>query len=110
MIQLSGEPAPLRWAPALLAADKNRIQRPNRFLLPGLPDTFRTPTNLRGQELMKASATDYLGALAIAALAAVGGAAVVLAEFDDAPGGILIGFLLILGSAGLHLRARKRQS
>lgn len=56
---------------------------------------------------MKASATDFVTALAIPAIAALGGAAVVFSEFDDAPGGILVGYLLIIGAVALSLRAAK---
>lgn len=42
--------------------------------------------------------------LAIAGLAALGGAAVVYSEFDDAPGGILIGLLMIGGAVLIGLR------
>lgn len=42
--------------------------------------------------------------LAIAGLAALGGAAVVYSEFDDAPGGILIGLLMIVGAVLIGLR------
>jgi hypothetical protein len=52
--------------------------------------------------------TDNLLALAVAATAALGGAAVVLAEVDDAPGGIIIGFALIAGAAALSLWTTKR--
>ena len=50
---------------------------------------------------------DYLLAFGIAALAGLGGAAVVLAEFDDAPGGMLIGVLMVVCAAVLHLRASR---
>lgn len=58
---------------------------------------------------MKYTARDVLGALVVASLAALGGVAVVLAEIDDAPGGILIGFLMVAGAFALSLRARKRE-
>ena len=57
---------------------------------------------------MKYSAADVVTTLAIAGLAALGGAAVVFSEFDDAPGGVLIGFLLITGAVALGLRATQR--
>ncbi|NNF29679.1 MAG: hypothetical protein HKO53_03820 [Gemmatimonadetes bacterium] len=57
---------------------------------------------------MRRSFRDYLGAIAVAVLAALGGAAVVLADADDAPGGMLIGFLVILGAAALSLRLSKK--
>ena len=52
--------------------------------------------------------SDYLIAAAIAAMAGLGGAAVVFSEYDDAPGGVLIGFLLVAGAAGLVLRTLRR--
>ena len=63
-------------------------------------------------DLVKSSATGLvtalaIPALAIPALAALGGAAVVFSEFDDAPGGILVGYLLIIGAVALSLRAAK---
>lgn len=57
---------------------------------------------------MKYSATDIISALAITGLAALGGAGAVFSGYDDAPGGVLIGFLLILVSLVLSLRARRR--
>lgn len=59
---------------------------------------------------MKLGFSDYLSALAVAATAGLGGAAVVLADIDDAPGGMLIGYLLILGAAALCLWLTKRKS
>ena len=59
---------------------------------------------------MKLTARDYLTAIAAAATAGLGGVAIVLAEIDDAPGGVLIGFLMIVGSAGFSLWAAKRRS
>ncbi|MBA2669034.1 MAG: hypothetical protein H0U67_01520 [Gemmatimonadetes bacterium] len=57
---------------------------------------------------MKYSAADLLTALGIAALAALGGAAAVYSGIDDAPGGVLIGFLLIVGAVALGLRTKQR--
>lgn len=48
-------------------------------------------------------------ALAVPAIAALGGAAVVFSEFDDAPGGVLVGYLLIIGAVALSLRAARRE-
>lgn len=57
---------------------------------------------------MKSSAAKLVTALAIPAIAALGGAAVVFSEVDDAPGGILVGYLLIIiGAVALSLRAAK---
>lgn len=47
--------------------------------------------------------------LAIVALAALGGAAVAIGEFDDAPGAALIGLLLILGAVALGAKAAQRE-
>ena len=58
---------------------------------------------------MKSSAADFFYALLVPGLAALGGAAVVFSEFDDAPGGILIGYLLILGAVALSLKAAKQR-
>lgn len=58
---------------------------------------------------MKPSTANLTTALAIPTLAALGGAAVVFPEFDDAPGGILIGFLLIISAALLSLRTAQRK-
>lgn len=56
---------------------------------------------------MKASLTNLVTALAIPAIAALGGAAVVFSEIDDAPGGVLFGILLILGAVALSVRAAR---
>lgn len=53
---------------------------------------------------------DIITALAVAALAALGGALAVYAEYDDSPGGVLIGFALILGAVVLGVRAAKGRS
>jgi hypothetical protein len=53
---------------------------------------------------MKSAITGLTTILAVPAIAALGGAAVVFGEFDDAPGAMLIGVLLILGAAALNLR------
>lgn len=59
----------------------------------------RTPTNSGEQRIqpkngegVKSPVIDLLTALAVPGLAALGGAAVVFSEFDDAPGGIPSGF------------------
>lgn len=59
---------------------------------------------------MKTSISDFVTALAIPAIAALGGAAVVFSELDDAPGGVLLGCLLILGAVALGVRAAQRRS
>ena len=58
---------------------------------------------------MRSPVADLATALAITALAALGGAAVVFSEFDDAPGGVLLGILMIVGSAALGGRALLRR-
>jgi hypothetical protein len=59
---------------------------------------------------MRSSVAHFVSALAIPAIAALGGAAVVFSEFDDAPGGILVGYILILGAVALSLRAAQRRT
>lgn len=59
---------------------------------------------------MKSSVTDLVTALAIPALAALGGAFAVYAGYDDAPGGVLLGFVLILGAVALSWRAARRRT
>lgn len=54
---------------------------------------------------MKYSASELGTALAVAALAALGGALAVYSGFDDAPGGVLIGLILVLSAVALALRA-----
>lgn len=51
----------------------------------------------------------YVTAFAIPALAALGGALAVFSGYDDAPGGVLMGFLLIMGAVALGLRAAQRR-
>lgn len=58
---------------------------------------------------MKRSAANVVIPLATVAMAALGGAAAVYSAFDDAPGGVLIGFLIILGAAVLAVRAAQRR-
>jgi hypothetical protein len=59
---------------------------------------------------MKSVVTNLVTALAIPAIAALGGALAVFSEYDDAPGGVLLGFLLILGAAALSWRATRRRT
>lgn len=56
---------------------------------------------------MKFSVGNFLSALGVAAMAALGGAAVVFSEIDDAPGGVLFGLLLIIGSVALGMRTAR---
>ncbi len=51
---------------------------------------------------------DYLLAACVAGLAALGGAAMVVGEVDDAPGAILIGMVLVLGAVVLDLRTARK--
>ena len=53
-------------------------------------------------------------AIGIAGLAALGGGLAVFSEYDDAPGGVLIGLVMIvgavvLGSAALHRAGRRAE-
>jgi hypothetical protein len=57
---------------------------------------------------MRYSIAELLTALGIATLAALGGAGAVYSGMDDAPGGVLMGLLLILVSAALGLRTMQR--
>ncbi|MGD2122772.1 MAG: hypothetical protein PVJ76_13550 [Gemmatimonadota bacterium] len=41
-------------------------------------------------------------------IAAVGGALAVYGEYDDSPGGMLLGILLILGALALGVRVARR--
>lgn len=59
---------------------------------------------------MESPVRDFVTALAIPALAALGGAAVVFSEIDDAPGGILVGLLLVLGAVALSVRTAWRRT
>jgi hypothetical protein len=55
-----------------------------------------------------ASAFTRLGiAFATAVIAALGGGAIVFSEYDDAPGGILIGLVMVLVAAGIGSAALK---
>ncbi len=58
---------------------------------------------------MRPSAADLVTALIVPAVAALGGAMAVFSGFDDAPGGVLLGLLLIAGAATLSVRAVLRR-
>jgi hypothetical protein len=58
---------------------------------------------------MKATVSDITTVLAVAALAALGGALAVYAEYDDSPGGVLIGFALVIGAVAVGLTAAHRR-
>ncbi|HEX6133186.1 MAG TPA: hypothetical protein VFZ24_04345 [Longimicrobiales bacterium] len=53
---------------------------------------------------------DLVTVLAVVALAALGGAFAVYAEYDDSPGGVVIGFVLILGAVALGVRAARHRA
>lgn len=53
---------------------------------------------IEAEALMKFSLTDLAVPVVIAVPAALGGALMVFSEYDDAPGGVLIGLLLIVGA------------
>lgn len=59
---------------------------------------------------MNFTAAGFVTALIIAIPAALGGALIVFSEFDDAPGGMLIGLLLIVGAVAFGGRAARRGS
>ena len=58
---------------------------------------------------MDARLTSLVTVLGVPGLAALGGAAVVFSEFDDAPGGILIGLVMIGAAVALGWRAERRR-
>lgn len=53
-------------------------------------------------------AADLATAVALPAIAALGGALAVYSGYDDAPGGVLMGFGLVLAAIGLGVRAARR--
>jgi hypothetical protein len=59
--------------------------------------------------IMKATVSDVATVLAVAAMAALGGALGVYAEYDDSPGGVVIGFFLIIGAVALGVWAAQRR-
>ena len=58
---------------------------------------------------MKGHATNFVTSFAIAIPAALGGALVVFSGFDDAPGGQLLGLLIIIGAVALGGKAAQRR-
>jgi len=81
-----------------------------KVLFSGWSRRYRRPEDAielhrRPHEHLRAS---FLTALGIAGLAALGGAVVVYSGFDDAPGGILIGLVLIVGAVALGWKAGQR--
>lgn len=59
---------------------------------------------------MKSPAINFATTLVIATLAALGGALAVFSGFDDAPGGVLVGVLLIIGAVAVGLRTSQRRT
>lgn len=58
---------------------------------------------------MNLSIHDFVTAVAVAGIAALGGALAVFSEVDDAPGGVLIGMVLVASAVALELRAARRR-
>jgi hypothetical protein len=58
-------------------------------------------------DLLKPSLASFFTVLGIVAMAALGGAAMVFSEFDDSPGGELIGLLLIVVATAIGLRTAR---
>ena len=59
---------------------------------------------------MKSSVKNLVLALSIAIMAAVGGGLAVFSEFDDAPGGVLLGLLLIIGAVVVGMSTAQRRT
>jgi hypothetical protein len=59
---------------------------------------------------MNLTARNLVAALPVPIMAALGGALAVYSEYDDAPGGVLLGFLLIVCAVILSWRASGRRS
>lgn len=59
---------------------------------------------------MKASLAQVVTVVTVAGLAALGGALAVYAGYDDAPGGVLIGFFLIMSAVALGVWTAQRRS
>jgi len=57
---------------------------------------------------MKTPLLDLVVALAVPAVAALGGALFVFGEFDDAPGGMLLGLVLAAAAAAVNVWAARR--
>lgn len=57
---------------------------------------------------MKTPLLDLVIALAIPAVAALGGALYVFGEFDDAPGGMQLGLVLAAAAAVVNVREARR--
>ena len=59
---------------------------------------------------MKMSAPVLLAAIVVPVLAALGGALMVYAGYDDSPGGSLMGMLLVLATMVFSVRAARRRA
>lgn len=59
---------------------------------------------------MKSPVARLVTALIVPALAALGGAGMVYSGYDDAPGGVLLGLLLVVGAAVLSVRVSRTQA
>jgi hypothetical protein len=57
---------------------------------------------------MNARVADHAAAVTGTVLAALGGALAVYSGYDDAPGGVLLGLLLVTGALVLALRSARR--
>jgi len=58
---------------------------------------------------MKPHVADYVAALAIPAIAFLAGALAVYSGYDDAPGGVIAGIVLVMGAVAFSLRAAHRR-
>ena len=58
---------------------------------------------------MRYTAADLITAIAIPVTAALGGGFAVFSGYDDAPGGVFIGGLLVIAAVALGLRAARRR-
>ena len=58
---------------------------------------------------MNVRVAELVTILAIVTMAALGGALAVFSGYDDAPGGVLLGMLLIIGAIALGMRSAMRR-
>ena len=60
---------------------------------------------------MKSSGMNVMLALGVVAIGIAGGVALIsYSEADDAPGGVLIGFLLMIGAVALSVKVARRKT